>query len=116
MNILCWSPLYGGTLTGAKPLAHQDWQQQREAGVVAQVREFAQKYGLTLGQVSLAWLMHLPGGVIPLVGTANADHIQEATEAVDVQLARDDWYELMVIARGRPMPWRQRPYVYVKEH
>ena len=116
MNILCWSPLYGGILTGTKSLEHQDWQQQREAGVVTQVGEFARKYGLTSAQVSLAWLMHLPGGVIPLVGTANADHVQEATQAVDVQLARDDWYELMVIARGRPMPWRQRPYVYVKEY
>ncbi len=116
MNILCWSPLYGGILTGTKSLEHQNWQQQREAGVVTQVGEFARKYGLTLGQVSLAWLMHLPGGVIPLVGTANADHIEAATQALDVQLARDDWYELMVIARGRPMPWRQRPYVYVNEH
>ena len=115
MNILCWSPLHRAVLTGKKALPHEDWQLQREAGIVAQVQPFAEKYGLTMGQLSLAWLMQLPGGVIPLVGTANADHIAEAAEAIDVTLARDDWYELLVIARGRPMPWDQRPYVYTKE-
>ena len=115
MNILCWSPQHRGVLTGSKSLEHSDWQEQREQGVVTQVSEFARKYALTPAQMSLAWLMQLPGGVIPLVGTANADHIEEATKAVDVVIARDDWYELMVIARGRPMPWGQRPYVYVRE-
>jgi aryl-alcohol dehydrogenase-like predicted oxidoreductase len=115
MNILCWSPLHKAVLTGKTSLSHSDWQQQREAGVVAQLQPFAQQYGVTVGQLALAWLMQLPGGVIPLVGTASANHIAEAAAAVNITLARDDWYELMVIARGRPMPWGQRPYVYAKE-
>jgi len=115
MNILCWSPLQRGALTGMRTFDHGDWQQQREAGVVAQVETMAQALGVTAGQLSLAWLMQLPGGVIPLVGTANADHITEAIQAADISLARDDWYELMVIGRGRPMPWGQRPFTYTKE-
>lgn len=115
MATLCWSPLHKGVLTGSKSLPHDDWQLQREAGVVAQLRSFAQDYGVSLAQLSLAWLMQQPGPVIPLVGTANAEHIAEAAAAVDLVLERDDWYELMVIARGRAMPWGQRPYVYIKE-
>ncbi|MBD04653.1 MAG: hypothetical protein CME24_09945 [Gemmatimonadetes bacterium] len=115
MSILCWSPLQRGALTGMRTFDHGDWQQQREAGVVAQVETMAQALGVTAGQLSLAWLMQLPGGVIPLVGTANADHITEAIQAADISLARDDWYELMVIGRGRPMPWGQRPFTYTKE-
>jgi aryl-alcohol dehydrogenase-like predicted oxidoreductase len=115
MAILPWSPLHKGVLTGARSLPHDDWQLQREAGVVTQLQPFANAYGVTLGQLALAWLMQQPGPVIPLVGTANPDHIAEAAEAVDVVLDRDDWYEMMVIARGRGMPWGQRPYVYVKE-
>jgi aryl-alcohol dehydrogenase-like predicted oxidoreductase len=115
LSVLCWSPLHRGVLTGKRTLPHGDWQKQREQGVVAQLRPFAETYGITLGQLSLAWLMQLPGGVIPLVGTANADHIAEAAGAVGITLARDDWYELMVIGRGRPMPWGQRPYIYLKE-
>lgn len=115
MAILPWSPLHRGILTGARALPHDNWQLQREAGVVAQLRPFAEAYGVTLGQLSLAWLMQQPGPVIPLVGTANPAHIAEAAEAVDVALDRDDWYEMLVIARGRSMPWGQRPYVYLKE-
>ena len=85
------------------------------SGVVAQVSAFAEQYELTGSQLALVWLMQLPGGVIPLVGTANPDHIAEAARAVGKKLDRDDWYELMVIARGRPMPWGQRPFAYFKE-
>ena len=88
---------------------------RREAGRVAQLAPFAEICGGAPGQLALAWLMQLPGGVIPLVGTANADHISAAAAAVELTLDRDDWYELMVIARGRPMPWGQRPYAYFKE-
>ena len=115
MNILCWSPLHQAVLTGKKSLPHSDWQKQREAGVVAQLLPLAQRYGVTPGQLALAWLMQMPGGVIPLVGTASAAHIEEAAASVDITLERDDWYELMVIGRGRPMPWGQRPYGYWKE-
>jgi aryl-alcohol dehydrogenase-like predicted oxidoreductase len=115
MNVLCWSPNHRGVLAGAKSLSHEDWREQREQGVAAQVRDFAEQYGVTVSQISLAWLMHLPGGVIPLLGTANPDHVAEAAEAVNVTLDRDDWYELLVIARGRPMPWGQPPYAYLKE-
>ena len=114
MSVLCYSPNHGGVLAG-KPLAHGDWQEQRELGVVTQAKAFAEQYGITLTQLSLAWLMQQPGGVIPLVGTANPDHIAEAAAAVSVTIDRDDWYELLVIARGRVMPWRQRPYFYVKD-
>ena len=70
---------------------------------------------LTLGQLSLAWLLQMPGGIVPLVGTANIDHIREATKAAEVTIRRDDWYEMLVIARGRPMPWRQKPHFYLKD-
>lgn len=115
MSVLCWSPLHKAALTGKHHFSHDNWQAQREAGIVAQLQPFAEQYGVSLTQLSLAWLMQLPGGVIPLVGTANPDHIAEAAEASNVTLERDDWYELMVIARGRPMPWGQRPYLYVNE-
>ncbi len=115
MSTLCWSPLHRGALAGAKQYEHGDWLQQREQGIIEQVRGFADAYGVSLAPLSLAWLMSLPGGVIPLVGTANAEHIEEAAGAADIQLERDDWYELMVIARGRTMPWHQKPYFYLKE-
>ena len=115
MVMLCWSPLQKAVLAGTRPFPHADWQQQREAGMVEQLRPFAAEYGLTLAQLSLAWLMNLPGGVIPLVGSATSEHVTEAVGAAATVLERDDFYELMVIARGRPIPWHQRPFHYLEE-
>lgn len=115
MSILCWSPLHKAALTGKTQFSHDNWQAQREAGIVAQLLPFAEQYNISLTELSLAWLMQLPGGVIPLVGTANPDHIAQAANASTITFDRDDWYEMLVIARGRPMPWGQRPYLYVNE-
>ena len=114
MTVMCWGPLHKGVLAGGKTFDHSDWQQQREAGVVAQLERFAGELGVTPGQLALAWLMQLPGGMIPLIGTADVAHMTEAAAATDITIERDDWYELMVIGRGRPMPWRQRPYAYLQ--
>jgi len=115
MSVMAWGPLARGVLTGKVALSRSDWQAQRAQGIVAQLAPFAEKYGVTPGQLALAWLVQQPAGVVPLVGTANADHIAEAVAAADVELVRDDWYEMLVTARGRPMPWSQQPYFYVKE-
>ena len=77
---------------------------QRAVGVLAQLQEFSKKYNVTLAQLSLAWLMNLPDAVIPIVGTTNPKHIIECAKAVDIILDRDDWYELLMIARGKPIP------------
>lgn len=115
MSLLCWSPLHGGVLTGRREVPRHDWRLQREAGVAVQVQALAAARGVTPAQLSLAWLMRLPGTVIPLVGSACAEHVTEAVAAIPVILDRDDWYELMVTGRGRPMPWGQPPYAYLKD-
>ena len=113
MNLLYWSPLHKALLTGNVEVPHSDWQKQREAEVVAQLLPSAECYGVTLGQLALAWLLKVPGGTIPLVGTVNVAHIEEAA-AVDIVLERDDWYEMVVIARGPPMPWANRS-IYISK-
>ena len=118
MAMLAWSPLGKGLLAGTggdDTKAHRDWATQRKLGIVSQLRPFARQYDCTPGQLAVAWLLHLPGPVVPLVGTANPEHIEEAARAVDIGLARDDWYELYTIARGRSLPYSQPPYAYLRE-
>ena len=44
-----------------------------------------------------------------------ADFMAPVAQMGSPETAKPDWYELMVIARGRPMPWGQRPFAYLKE-
>lgn len=115
MAMLCYSPLGAGVLSGAKPLPHSDWRAQLAEGIVRQLEGMAREVGCTLPALALAWLMALPGGVIPIVGMTNPAHVEQAVAACDVALGRAQWYECLVIARGRPVPWHQLPLAYLKD-
>ena len=50
------------------------------------VVETAQAKDVTPVQIALAWLLH-KGVTSPIVGTTNPDHVEEAVEAVNIQLS-----------------------------
>lgn len=98
---LAWSPLGGGPLTGRDAGgAGTPHLQELRAELAAQ----AERYQATVTQIALAWLLAHPAGIIPLVGSANPDHIREAAAAVRVILDRADWYRLWTAAAGHAVP------------
>ena len=94
---LAWSPLGGGRLTGSVS-------GKREAAVAAVCDRVAADHGVTRAAVLLAWVMHHPAGIVPIIGTQQVDRIEDCARAVDVGLSRQQWYEILVAARGEPMP------------
>jgi predicted oxidoreductase len=54
--------------------------------------------------VALAWLLRHPSCILPIVGSINPERIREAANAGDVELTREEWYRLLVAARGEPLP------------
>lgn len=105
ISLLCWAPLNNGVLTDAVDLSRYSDLSQHKVGVITQIRKVANRYNGSTSQIALAWLMKLPGRVIPLVGSMNQSHISDAIESVNIELRRDDWYELTVISKGQTMPW-----------
>ncbi len=55
-----------------------------------------------LGGGLLADMRH-PAGVIPIVGSVQPDRIRDATKADGLQLSRDEWYRLLLAARGQSL-------------
>jgi predicted oxidoreductase len=49
-------------------------------------------------------LLKHPSGIVPIVGSINPERIREAARAVEVELSREEWYQLLVAARGVPLP------------
>jgi aryl-alcohol dehydrogenase-like predicted oxidoreductase len=55
---------------------------------LARVKQLAAQTGHTPTQLALAWLLHQPFPVVPILGTTNPSHLHDALGAVDVSLTR----------------------------
>lgn len=99
MTPLSWSPLGGGFLgTGGKA------DTKKGQALLDKLDEIASQNKISRTALALAWLLKHPAGIIPIVGTAKPDHIREAAKADDVEVDREDWYRILVAARGESLP------------
>ena len=64
----------------------------------------AADHGVSRTVISLAWLMKHPSKIIPIVGSNNPQHLNEAVKADTLDLSREEWYRILVVARGEPLP------------
>lgn len=106
MNItpLAWSPLGGGLLgDGASDLLPSQ-QGYQTAAVVTLLDEIAQERGATRIAIALAWLLKHPTKIIPIIGSTTPERIREAAKAAEIELTREEWYRLLIAARGEPLP------------
>lgn len=97
LAVLAWSPLGGGRL--AEPAG--DARAKRVADVLDRL---AAAQGATRGAVALAFILAHPARPIPLIGSQDPQRIREAPQALQVKLTREDWYAVLVAARGAAMP------------
>lgn len=93
---LAWSPLGGGRL--ANPAS------ARERAVAAELDRVGQAQGVARSVAAYAWLMAHPAGIVPIVGSQQAERIAEAAQALSVRWTRQDWYAVLVAARGEKLP------------
>ncbi|MBR2810465.1 MAG: aldo/keto reductase [Solobacterium sp.] len=97
-----YSPLAGGHLTHTgwrsgsrrsdtdKILAHKyDMYEQEDLAIIDRVSEVAEKHGVSMTQVALAW-QYCKGVAAPIVGATKAAHFKDACKAVDLVLNDED--------------------------
>ena len=97
MTPLAWSPLGKGRLMGAA-------QNEHEQKLFTALDSTAARHGVTRSAIALAWLLRHPTRMVPIIGTLNPTHLKEALAADSVTLTRDEWYELLIAARGAKLP------------
>jgi pyridoxine 4-dehydrogenase len=54
----------------------------------------AKKYGATVSQLSLAWLLHHSPVILPIPGTSSVEHLEENIAAAEVNLTDAEWKEI----------------------
>ena len=93
---LAWSPLGGGRLAAPAD--------ERARAVAVALDEVAKAQGVSRTVAAFAWLMAHPAGIVPIVGSQQADRIREAAQATQVRWTREEWYAVLVAARGERLP------------
>jgi len=101
---MAWSPLAAGLIgSGAKRLLPSQ-EAYRTENFLPAIDALAQARGATRVTVALAWLLRHPSKILPIIGSTNPQRIREAAKAPELKLTREEWYELLVAARGEPLP------------
>lgn len=101
---LAWSPLGGGIIGMTRENAAQQPKGEQLVALIDHLDAIAAEQGVNRAAVALAWVLAHPAGVIPIIGTQRAERILASTEALNVQLTRSTWNELLVAAQGEPLP------------
>ncbi|WP_135303351.1 aldo/keto reductase [Haloarcula amylovorans] len=104
VGVLPWSPLGAGYL--ARP--HEEFEattrgvhESEEAGVPyaegpgsaeinERVQELAADHGVTMAQIALAWHFQNDNVTAPIVGTSSIEHLEDAVEALEIDLSASD--------------------------
>lgn len=94
INIQAHSPLRGNLM---KPPTDATEQLKESAQIL---RNLAIQKDTTPWVIALAWLLHHPACIIPVVGTTSPKHLIENCQADTVTLNRKEWYKLLSAARA----------------
>ncbi len=95
ITIQPWSPLQHGFIDGPFLTNH------KFTKVNKKVKEMAEKYGVSDTGMAIAWLLRLPDKMQPIVGSTNLERIKQIAEATEINLSKEDWYELYLTAGYR---------------
>ena len=96
LTALAWSPLGGGRLVNPEG--------ERDVAVAAALDSVAGKTGVTRSVAAYSWLMAHPAGIVPIIGSQQVERIAEGAAALALRWSREDWYAVLVAARGERLP------------
>ena len=113
VGVIPWSPLARGYL--ARPVGEREATDRGEVDdyarrlydvpeadeIVRRVGEVADERGVSRAQVALAWLLDRDGITAPIVGSTRETHLEEAVEAVHLELTDEEKERLEAPYRPR---------------
>jgi aryl-alcohol dehydrogenase-like predicted oxidoreductase len=121
IGINCYFPLAGALLTGtyrrgtpppegsrgARRPTFKTWDSDRNWSVQEQLLDFAQKRGISLPQLALAWLLTRPQVATVIPGADTVVHLENNIKALEVKLTAEDLTEidrLTLVDEDRTIP------------
>jgi predicted oxidoreductase len=90
---MAWSPLGGGRLFSGQ-----------HGALLARLEAVGKEAGADASAAAIAWLLHHPARILPVMGTNSLDRIATLSKAFDVPMDRQTWFELYTLAMGHEVP------------
>lgn len=91
---MSWSPIGGGAIyTNSR----------RGKKLEATLTQQAEKYGWTLSEMALLFLMHHPARIRPVLNFSKADKYKEVVDLTDTILTNEQWFEIFTTCSGQDL-------------
>ncbi|MCE0523090.1 MAG: aldo/keto reductase [Methylacidiphilales bacterium] len=103
VGLIPWSPLARGVLAGNRKanttrartddfsrMLYSKKTGEADLRVLDRLEEVSKARGVPQAQVALAWLLHKPGLVAPIIGASKPHHLDDAVAAVNLQLSAEE--------------------------
>ena len=97
---IAWCPL-GGVVY---PAWGNTFNSEDESRIEKELSLQSQKYQCEPWVVMLAWLLKHPAKICPIVGSTTPDRIAQATQSLELNYSREDWYRLLEARNGVQVP------------
>ena len=97
MTIQAWSPFQYGFFEGV----FLNMDKFPELNQV--IDRLADKYNVTNSAIAIAWILRHPAGIQAIIGSTNIERILGISKASEIELTREEWYELY-LAAGNILP------------
>jgi predicted oxidoreductase len=101
---MAWSPLAGGLIGGGASRLLPSQKSYEPAKFLPVLDAVAAARGASRAAVALAWLLKHPSGILLIIGSTQPERIRDAAKAADLDLTRDEWYTILIAARGEALP------------
>ncbi|MBY0148885.1 aldo/keto reductase family oxidoreductase [Neobacillus niacini] len=88
ITIQPWSPFQYGFFEGVF-LGNEKFPELNQ-----KIDEIAARYEVSNTTIAIAWLLRHPAKMQPVIGTMNVDRLKECCKASEIDLSREEWYEI----------------------
>ena len=97
--VQAWSPVAGGNL-----FAPTDDAPSNVKNAAKEIARLAEIHKSSKEAIALAWLLHHPAHIQPIVGTKNVQRLVDSVGADNLELSREEWFRLLAAANGAGVP------------
>jgi predicted oxidoreductase len=86
-----WSPWGNGLFTDKT---------EKNIRILSTAEKLAAQYETSVNEILLAFLYAHPSNIVPVIGTTQFERIKQAKAAMQINLAREDFYKLWCASTG----------------